>query len=153
MDQLVGAATLATEQDKAVLFEFALEKLVSALLSYGKTVVLVTTIPQWYRELSLCELSKSGLLRRPCRSGEGELLKSFSDQTEAKSVSIFRTVAARHPGVRLIVPSEGLCRGLNCTSELNGELLYRDGAHFRRNLSEATRRELARLIGLDGVFQ
>jgi hypothetical protein len=37
-------------------------------------------------------------------------------------------------------------------NSLDGEFIYRDETHFRRNLSEQVKRNLAEIIGLDAIF-
>ena len=45
-----------------------------------------------------------------------------------------------------------MCRAENCITVLDGEDLYRDTNHIRRNLRETTYVELARLLGLDALL-
>jgi hypothetical protein len=38
-------------------------------------------------------------------------------------------------------------------TKLNDEFLYRDAGHIRRNLTERTRMELAKMLHLDEIFR
>ena len=61
-------------------------------------------------------------------------------------------LAVQKPKAKFIFPGDSMCREALCLVRLNGEFLYRDAAHIRRNLSLRTNRELALLIGLDQIF-
>jgi hypothetical protein len=152
MRVLVGKQSLSAEQDQAKLFEISLDDTVSRLIALGKRVVMISTIPHWFNDPVPCRLFNVGLLRRQCDDDERYLLKSANDRFQSESVAVFLRVADRHPEVKLIIPAKGLCPSARCIDTVNGEAIYRDVVHMRRNLSEATNRELAHLIGLDRIF-
>jgi peptidoglycan/LPS O-acetylase OafA/YrhL len=149
---LVGKQSLSAEQNHAKLFQISLDDTVSRLTALGKRVVMISTIPQWFKDPVPCHMVNVGLLRRQCGDDERYLLKSTNDRFQSESVAVFLRVAESHPEATLIIPGKGLCPSARCIDTVNGEAIYRDVVHLRRNLSEATNRELAHLIGLDRVF-
>ena len=60
-----------------------------------------------------------------------------------------RSVAADRVNVMVLNPEDALCAGGRCRTWLNGEFLYRDEAHFRRNLTQTTESQLAQALGFD----
>jgi hypothetical protein len=66
---------------------------------------------------------------------------------------MFERVAAKWPNVSAYFPGSIMCENENCMTKLNGEFLYRDAGHIRRNLTERTRMDLARILHLDEIFR
>lgn len=141
-------AGLAAE-DRAALLRRSLDQTVSRLLSLNKRVVMVSTIPHWRSDQDpvSCALTNAGLPRRPCPV-EHLTPASFS----GAALEQFRLVAKAHPAAILIDPVELLCSAVSCVDRIDGEFIYRDGVHFRRNLTDAANRELARRLGFDHLF-
>jgi peptidoglycan/LPS O-acetylase OafA/YrhL len=141
-----------TGEDVDKLFEASLRDTVSRILATGKKVVLIATIPQWSHDPTACELLNIGLLRRQCGDADRFLPRSAINNFQIESLKVLRRVAAEYPAIHLIIPTDRLCSTDKCVTRVNGEPIYRDSLHFRRNLSETTNRDLARLIGLDQIF-
>jgi hypothetical protein len=59
---------------------------------------------------------------------------------------------AQPRGVALTLPDERLCDGKECATWLNGEFIYRDSGHLRRNLAPETYRLLSEAFGLPGLL-
>jgi peptidoglycan/LPS O-acetylase OafA/YrhL len=116
----------------------------------GRKFLIIGSVPQHQVDPTLCAFSQSNLLRAPCRPVEADqsFLRGFTQQTDRMILKI----AADHPDVVAVIPSKALCAGATCATFLNGEFLYRDASHIRRNLSEATKRRLAELIGLTAAL-
>lgn len=113
----------------------------------GRRFVLIGMMPQFLRDPIPCAtLGLNGLLRRQCGPDQQLVhhMQTFSIDTD----KMLRDVAARHPHVSVVVPREALCDDKGCTTWLNGEFLYRDGGHIRRNLEPDTRRALADVLDL-----
>jgi len=112
---------------------------------------LIADIPHFGgRVPSTCNEPDALILRQPCddegRSQTREAhLAEKGDIVDALSLLNGEQVVAIDTGA-------GLCATGICLSELNGEFLYRDLHHLRRNLSWDTRLELARLLGLEKIF-
>jgi peptidoglycan/LPS O-acetylase OafA/YrhL len=137
----------------ARLIETAMEKIVGEITMPGRQIVLVTAVPNWgTRDPLPCEVAEvSGLLRRPCSAAQRVITKeSFEKQRD--TVAVLDRIAARHPNTRVIHAGDNLCRSGECITRLNGEPLYRDASHIRRNLTDSTKQQLGRIIGLDQAF-
>jgi hypothetical protein len=59
---------------------------------------------------------------------------------------------AQTRGVALTLPDERLCGAKECATWLNGEFIYRDSGHLRRNLAPETYRLLSEAFGLPGLL-
>jgi hypothetical protein len=152
MNQLLGRGERVAITNKAELFELSLGDMVGRLLGLGRRVVLVSTTPQYPRDPTSCNLKDVGLLRRQCDDRERFLSRAAATSFAAEALDVFKRVIAKYPEAKLVIPTDGLCATERCITTINGESLYRDGVHFRRNLRDDTKRELARLIGIDRVF-
>jgi hypothetical protein len=51
-----------------------------------------------------------------------------------------------------VIPAERLCRNDTCDVTMDGEFLWRDKGHIRRNLNLQTRRDFAERIGLTAAL-
>lgn len=112
----------------------------------GRSFLILGSVPQHRRDPTPCAVSKSSLLRAPCRWTDDER-KTLLNYTGPTDRMILR-IAADHPNVATVIPSAALCTDAICAMFLNGEFLYRDPSHIRRNLSQETRRQFSDLIGL-----
>lgn len=111
-----------------------------------RSFLILGSVPQHRRDPTPCAVSKSSLLRAPCRwtDDERNTLLHYTGPTDRMIVKI----AADHPNVATVIPSTALCTDAMCAMFLNGEFLYRDPSHIRRNLLPETRRQFSDLIGL-----
>jgi peptidoglycan/LPS O-acetylase OafA/YrhL len=152
MSHLKGQGASAA-LDTGNLLGGSLTRIAVRLRGAGKQLVVIATIPQWGIDPIPCALLNEGLLRRQCSDDDRALTTVFYHASHRASLDVFRQFAAANPDVKLIVPGDGAC-GTNprCSVEINGEFIYRDAAHLRRNLSKETDGDLARLIGLYGIF-
>jgi peptidoglycan/LPS O-acetylase OafA/YrhL len=132
------------------LFEEGLERTILRINAPGRRIVLVGSIPQWSDSPVPCELARAPLWRAPC--APPTLTRQASLDFQGPTYAVFKALEARNPNVTAVLPSETMCDGDRCGSHLNGELLYKDGSHLRRNLSEQTLRQLGRKIGLNRMF-
>lgn len=61
-------------------------------------------------------------------------------------------IAKKFRNVAVIVPTEKMCTGETCDLYQDGEFLYRDSGHIRRNLRRRTMRDFAERIGLTAAL-
>jgi hypothetical protein len=54
--------------------------------------------------------------------------------------------------VVFVDPLKGMCPDRHCATYVNGEFIYRDASHIRRNLRPDTDDAIARMMGLNPVF-
>jgi peptidoglycan/LPS O-acetylase OafA/YrhL len=134
------------------LFEHSIETTVRRLTALGRKVVIVATIPHWSHDPVPCAIQTADLLRRPCDDNQRLLKREFYQRINSDTLTIFRRITSKFPFITLIEPGAVLCKDENCVTSIAGEFIYYDGAHFRRNLSRITDHDLARLTGLEGIF-
>ena len=64
---------------------------------------------------------------------------------------VFRKYVGQN-GIVVSLPEDHVCDGVSCLAEVNGELLYSDQWHLRRNLKPETRREFAKALHFDDII-
>ena len=131
----------------------ALTKFITQAAAPDRQFVLIGTVPRLPPEVVECAIRDSSkLLRRPCGS-----VVQFSDalavkQRSAPTDAILSDVAKTLPNVAIVIPTERLCENDACEVSLDGEFLYRDSGHIRRNLSLQARKHFADRIGLTAAL-
>jgi peptidoglycan/LPS O-acetylase OafA/YrhL len=138
--------------EKLALFERALETTASQILATGKRVVIVATIPQWDIDPVPCVMTKVGVIRQQCSDAERYLSSKYYQTLQRGTIDVFRKLANSLPQIELIVPGDTLCKLERCIDTIDGEFIYRDSAHLRRNLSAHVTESLATTLGLAGIF-
>ncbi|OAF01249.1 hypothetical protein AYJ54_29685 [Bradyrhizobium centrolobii] len=131
----------------------ALSKLANQTAMPQRRFILVGTVPEL--PLSVVECAHqlhSTLLRAPCAAtiqrADERLIRKKTDFIDA----MFVEVAKSAPNVSAVIPAERLCRNDTCEVSMDGEFLWRDGGHIRRNLRPQTRRDFAERIGLTAAL-
>ncbi len=145
-----------TEKEGAPLFNKALTELVSAVGSPTRTVVIVSNFPNWgNRNPVPCAIaSVSPPLRRPCAPRDRFISMESYKKSNGVIDQIINDVANKATyRTRTIFPGVSLCTAQKCENTLEGEFIYRDSGHLRRNLQEKTLRHISKLIGLDALLQ
>lgn len=61
-------------------------------------------------------------------------------------------IAKAIPNVSAVTPTGRLCGNDTCKTSMDGEFLWRDVNHIRRNLNPQTRRDFADRIGLTAAM-
>jgi len=135
------------------LIEAGLEDLVRRLEDGSRRIIIFNTIPVARVDPLACAIAGLSLPRRSCAEGLGRKLKTDLALLQVPIQHILEQVARRHHSVFVVNPADPLCPGDQCSLYVNGEFLYRDAAHFRRNLSPTALEELANLLNLEAVFQ
>jgi peptidoglycan/LPS O-acetylase OafA/YrhL len=90
----------------------------------------------------------------------GMILRSACPETVAKTPlslggayaenvrAVIRKLPERWPNVSVVLPQDFMCDSDGCPTSLNGEFLYRDTNHIRRNLLPETTSQLVHLLHL-----
>lgn len=124
--------------------------LIEATAAPGRRFILIADVPQLHSDPIPCATSNyTHLLRRHCRRSDETVSTSDFRSFQGRIYDIFRNIAAGRNDTDAVLPGDALCTGKWCDTELNGEFLYRDASHIRRNLLPATRRLYAKKIGLE----
>jgi peptidoglycan/LPS O-acetylase OafA/YrhL len=127
----------------------ALTKLITETSAPDRRFFLIGMVPHLPPGIVECAISeRSRLLRRPCvsavRGSDAITAKRLTAPTDRMLIEVANAL----PNVAAIIPAEKLCRNDVCDVALDGEFLYRDQGHIRRNLHRLTQRDFADRIGL-----
>jgi peptidoglycan/LPS O-acetylase OafA/YrhL len=135
------------------LFEQGLTRVLTDAAAPGRKIALIAEIPKWDIDPIPCVLSQqTPLLRRRCDQDMSKLDRGFMEQNQWSTRERLLKVAHAN-GVALILPDERLCDEKGCAIWLNGEFIYRDNGHLRRNLAPETFALLAEVFGLPGLLR
>jgi hypothetical protein len=119
----------------------------------GREFFLIGTVPEIPQTVVECAHTRStNLFRAPCVAA---IRSSDAVAVMQKSVAIdnmFKELAKTLPNVSTVIPAERLCTKDSCDVYLDGEFLYLDIGHIRRNLRLQTRKDFAERIGLTAAL-
>ncbi len=131
----------------------ALTKLIKEASAPDRRFFLMGMVPHLPLEVVECAVRDSSkLLRRPCvgaaRSPDPAALKQITRPTDQMLIEVAKSL----PSAVAVIPAEKICRDGACELSVDGEFLYRDVGHIRRNLSLKARRHFADMIGLTAAL-
>ncbi|MEH2508708.1 peptidoglycan/LPS O-acetylase OafA/YrhL [Nitrobacteraceae bacterium AZCC 1564] len=126
--------------------------LLDRLSPLDRKIFVLTDNPPWPASPVACALTNSGLLRRACPDDLTFITQEQFRANEGWETSAFTSAADGHQNASIVPLGDNLCRSEKCTTAIDGEFLYRDNGHFRRNLSPDTTAKLADLLGLAAIF-
>lgn len=139
--------------DGVALVREGLEQLLNEASAPGRRFVIVADVPVFPSNPLPCVVSSiTSLWREMCTSDLGTLNKKIQAEQQQDVALMIKEIAARRHDTMAVLPAEGLCDAVRCVNTLNGEFLYRDVSHFRRNLQSTTLRELANLSGISAAL-
>lgn len=117
----------------------------------AKRLLIVADMPFFDSDPIPCiALQASGLLRKPCTP---HIATSDFLERQAPTYAALLRVQEHHDHVRVLLPGNALCAtGGQCLVYVDGQFIYRDRNHIRRNLPEPVQARLATMIGLDVVL-
>lgn len=135
------------------LMRLGFESLLARIEAPRRSVTLVGDVPGSLRDPVPCAAQALGApIWRKC-----DLNDVAADSRElllrhAPTDALLRSVAEGGPGRLFIPTTERMCTGGRCRVLIDGEFIYRDSSHIRRNLPPRVRTELSKLIGLSDIF-
>ena len=138
-----------SSNDPVDWIEAGLTDLIDRTSLPGRTFIIVGSVPQFGTDPTSCAFADSNLLRAPCRPIED---RSKALEGTKRTDRMILKISSERRGVRAVIPSAPLCADAVCMKSLDGEFLYRDAGHLRRNLPDATKRHLADIIGLTSAL-
>jgi hypothetical protein len=143
----------ATREESRRNLKRGLDDLLSDLSFVRAPVVLMGTVPAWTLDPVPCVITKTtSLLRKACNMETNRLsMEYFNTSSEKVTNDVLRTFEGRN-GVSVYSPEDHVCDGVSCLGEVNGEFLYYDQWHLRRNLKPETRREFAKALHFDDII-
>jgi len=139
--------------DAVALEKAGVEDLIAATATPGRRFLIIADVPQLIFDPVSCAIAaQSGLLRRRC-DGNVEHPSSLFERYQGAVYAALAAIAAARSDTAVVLPGRALCARAACQTYLGAELIYRDSSHFRRDLDERTKRELADLIGLTAALR
>jgi SGNH domain (fused to AT3 domains) len=129
----------------------ALSKLLPEIAAEGRTVVIVSQIPNWDETPVPCvvalktSLLRSSSFRSSCHDAINNYDRKYYNSNQARTDGVLRSFDGRN-GVVFWPTVDYLCPERRCTTTVDGEFIYRDEGHLRRNLREQTNIDLADLL-------
>lgn len=134
------------------LMTSGLQETIRAIDPARHSVVLLGQFPQVLGLNVLCaQRTLSRLAMRPCQTDTA--LDAIKERAYHEPSDAALKLIAQQASVGVINPVDKLCTGASCPTFINGEFIYRDDNHIRRNLGYETKREIAARIGLLEAFQ
>ena len=125
---------------------------INEIRAMGRQILLVDGIPVFDFDPIPCASSKGTPLwrntRRVCANPVASLPLSSAANQFALS-KVYDELASKNDGVFSISLSRAMCASGDCLTYLDGEFLFRDPHHLRRDLSPDLTAKLSRLLGLD----
>jgi peptidoglycan/LPS O-acetylase OafA/YrhL len=118
---------------------------------HDKEILLIGDFPRPNENLNACIYSEfSGLIRQKCKK---ESWQSLNSQEIIKwhliSNERLKTLGTQFENIITVIPVENLCNKSTCPTYINGEFIYKDSNHIRRNLTDDT---LDKLLIQSGIY-
>ncbi|TGT89541.1 acyltransferase [Mesorhizobium sp. M8A.F.Ca.ET.161.01.1.1] len=134
------------QADKISLVREGLQILLPEIAAANRRITIVGPTPGPAEDLTSCAVNKaSNLLRRRCST---EMNSKWATSVRRPITAALKSLAAENH-LSFVDPGPGMCPNDHCTTYVNGEFIYRDASHLRRNLRAQTKEALAKMIGLD----
>jgi hypothetical protein len=114
-------------------------------------VVIISEVPNWFVDPIPCVLAlktnllRSSSFRSTCRDKIDNFDRTYYNLYQERTDNVLRTFNNRK-GVVIWPTVEDLCSKKSCTTVVDGEFIYRDEGHLRRNLKAQTNVDLADLL-------
>jgi peptidoglycan/LPS O-acetylase OafA/YrhL len=125
---------------------------INEIRSMGRQILLVDGIPVFDFDPVPCASSKGTPLWRNAKRVCANPVASLPLLSAANQIALSRVyheLASENDGVFSISLSKAVCASGSCLTYLDGEFLFRDPHHLRRDLSPELTAKLSGLLGLD----
>jgi peptidoglycan/LPS O-acetylase OafA/YrhL len=141
-----GPPHLTDTQQYFELLEDGIGQLVTNLgISNLRKMIIISEVAH-RSNVDLSCLSRSVLpLRASCPS---DMFVTPLRDRQSEIDDLMRALPARNSNILTVIPRGAQCHQGGCRTSVNGEFLYRDGGHLRRNLGESAKLELVRQFHL-----
>jgi hypothetical protein len=140
------------------LLKAGLDHLLPQVFADGRTVVIMSEIPKWFADPIPCAVAlqthflRSASFREKCRDKVRSLDKAFFEQYQRRADDVLRSFNGKD-AIVVWSPVDYLCKDQSCTTMINGEFIYKDEGHLRRNLREQTKVELSDLLHFGNLLE
>jgi SGNH domain-containing protein/acyltransferase-like protein len=129
----------------------ALTRLLPQVSAKRRIVAIISEIPKWREDPIPCifalqtNLLRSRSFREACPDRINRFDKSFFRKSQKATDDMIRSFDVRN-GVVVWPMVDILCLERLCTTMVDGEFIYRDNDHLRRNLNAQTNLDLAAML-------
>lgn len=134
------------------IFDASLRELIQSIKTSERSFILAQDFPIFNQSPISCYIQDEGLIRKRCSISSTYVTAKRYAESQGGFNKIFSKIADDDKSVKILKTGDVLCASEICLNNINGEFLYRDGDHIRRNLSPETRKILASKIGLTDLF-
>jgi len=135
------------------LMRMGLDRLLQETRRPGLHTIVLSDVALQPNVASGCIMATSGvMLRRGCTPSIFETPRERVEKAHAATNAIIRALPERWPNASALMVQDFMCSATACMTFLNGEFLYRDDDHIRRNLKRTTQERLAELLHLGEVL-
>ena len=137
------------------LLEPAFAELLQQIAGADRRVVIINDIPGIpLADPAACALSRIALPRaRICEKDLEVLGYQKLKLIQQPSHVVIRKLGLTFPNTVVLSPEDGMCGDGRCATTVEGEFIYRDGAHFRRNLKPETLNALIAKLGFEEALR
>ena len=139
--------------DHQALIVQGLRNLLAQIQRPGRTTAVVANMTGPGLILTECAIATdAGLVRRQCPDNTMRIDSVGKRAMLAASDDALASAAAAN-GAVVIRPTDGMCGPLECLTRVNGEFIWMDYSHLRRNLSAATDLTLGERLGFGALLR
>lgn len=116
--------------------------------------LIIGDVPSRYPYFSSACLfgDRSIILRPTCPPEVFGIPARSLESGQAATTQALREVGRENPKLSVLIAQDALCDGSRCITSVDGEFIYRDVAHLRRNMSENGKNKLSEILGLKSAL-
>lgn len=130
-----------------------LKNTIDIIQNKDRFIFLLSDIPKWGIDPISCALSRmTTLLRKKCEYEIDSLDMSYFYKYQKLAHDALRALH-NYNNLFVLSPEDAMCKNNKCMTIINGEFIYRDGGHLRRNLNQKTNEELGKLFKFNTIFE
>jgi peptidoglycan/LPS O-acetylase OafA/YrhL len=142
----------ATRSISLIELKSAFDNLIADISFLRVPVIFISAVPAWSLNPVQCVIAQqTSLIRRTCAMKTDRFSLDYFNRDQKLAADLLRDYNGQH-NITVISPEDYLCNGADCMATLNGEFLYADQWHLRRNLIPETRAALARLLHFEDII-
>jgi peptidoglycan/LPS O-acetylase OafA/YrhL len=136
------------------LIEKGFSAAIAEIAPLHRSVLLMGDVPRANFQVADCVVQATlKLWRKPCTQDMNFLDRNAVFEFHRPTESILANLASDQRHVYYVDVQKLLCGAKGCPLTINGEFIYADGNHLRRDLSLDTRESLASMLHLDQALR
>ncbi|CAM5769583.1 acyltransferase family protein [Bosea minatitlanensis] len=137
-------------REKALrLMAEGIDELMQTVAAPNRRALIIGDVPiRLGYDLGCIVTEESMIFRRHCAPDMFKTPRAWVRKFQEQAGSVIESVPARSAAASSLMPGQNMCDSDGCSTTLDGEFLYRDAGHLRRNLPLNIRKKLAEKIGL-----